>query len=415
MKQLLKLFFLLLAGMSLQAQNISNSPYSRFGLGELQSHFTPNYSGMGGVGTGIYSPLSVNVNNPASYSATFRQRFIMQTGGFHTTNKMQTLGATQVANFTNISHFITAFPVAKFWGASVGLLPYTEKSYSFTDQQLEPAAELQFSGSGGLTRFYIGNALKPTKWLSLGANVNYLFGSLSTNRKVVFEDQEALHARNIEETLIGGFYYDFGVLLHHPLKEWNVCLGATINNGGAINAERSVLTERFRFNNTIEVYEDTVFYSLNDTGSVILPSAMGFGMSLSNDQWMFAADYNTQDWDEFLSFGETDSLANSSRIALGVEFTPDRKAIGSYFKMVRYRMGGYTANTYLQLNNQQLKEQVLSFGLGLPMKRSGALLNLSVELGQRGTIDSGLIKDNFARFKVGLVLSDIWFIKRKYD
>ena len=49
------------------------------------------------------------------------------------------------------------------------------------------------------------------------------------------------------------------------------------------------------------------------------------------------------------------------------------------------------------------------------MKRSGALLNLSAELGQRGTTQENLIQDTFARLKIGLVLSDIWFIKRKYD
>ena len=49
------------------------------------------------------------------------------------------------------------------------------------------------------------------------------------------------------------------------------------------------------------------------------------------------------------------------------------------------------------------------------MKRSGALLNLSAEFGQRGTVEENLIQDTFARFKFGLLLSDIWFIKRKYD
>ncbi len=83
--------------------------------------------------------------------------------------------------------------------------------------------------------------------------------------------------------------------------------------------------------------------------------------------------------------------------------------------MIRYRFGAYTSDTYLQLKNQQLKETAVSFGFGLPLKRSGTLLNLSAEFGQRGTTDEGLIKDNFARFKIGLVLSDIWFIKRKYD
>ena len=123
----------------------------------------------------------------------------------------------------------------------------------------------------------------------------------------------------------------------------------------------------------------------------------------------------TKNWSEFSNFGDSDNLDNSSRFAFGLEFTPDRKAINKYFQMVRYRLGAYTANTYLNLRGQHLQEKVVSFGFGLPMKRSGALLNLSAELGQRGTTQENLIQDTFARFKIGLVLSDIWFIKRKYD
>ena len=125
--------------------------------------------------------------------------------------------------------------------------------------------------------------------------------------------------------------------------------------------------------------------------------------------------FNTKNWSEFRNFGASDNLDNSSRYAFGLEFTPDKKAINKYFQMVRYRLGAYTANTYLNLRGQHLQEKVVSFGFGLPMKRSGALLNLSAELGQRGTTQENLIQDTFARFKLGLVLSDIWFIKRKYD
>ena len=83
--------------------------------------------------------------------------------------------------------------------------------------------------------------------------------------------------------------------------------------------------------------------------------------------------------------------------------------------MIRYRIGIYSSKTHLNLRNQHLNEQVFSFGFGLPLKRTGALLNLSAELGSRGTTENNLIQDQFARFKFGLILSDIWFIKRKYD
>ena len=83
--------------------------------------------------------------------------------------------------------------------------------------------------------------------------------------------------------------------------------------------------------------------------------------------------------------------------------------------MIRYRFGLYNSETYLNLRNQQLDEQVVSFGFGLPLKRSGSLLNLSAELGQMGTTNNGLIKESFARFKIGFIFSDIWFVKRKFD
>ena len=161
--------------------------------------------------------------------------------------------------------------------------------------------------------------------------------------------------------------------------------------------------------------EDTVGIPVSVQGEIKLPTSLGFGASMYNEKWFLAADYQSQDWNEFLAFGESDSLANSTKISFGVEYIPNRKAINNYFQMVRYRLGAYTSNTYLQIKNHQLKENVVSFGFGLPMKRSGTLLNLSAEFGQRGTTDFGLVKENFARFKIGLALSDLWFIQRKYD
>ncbi|MBF90682.1 MAG: hypothetical protein CMP75_02835 [Flavobacteriales bacterium] len=416
MKQLVKLTFLLFLTIGfVQAQNIANSPYSRFGLGELNTHYTSIYSAMGGVGVGVNNPLSINVNNPASYASFYRQRFVMQTGGVHTTNLMQTSELKQVTNFTNISHFNIGFPVAKWWGSSIGLLPYSDVAYSFSDFDEQANAELHFEGEGGLSRFYIGNAFEPTSFLSIGLNVNYLFGNLTTSRSVIFEDEVALNAKNSRETLLSDFYYDFGLLLHGKIKDWNSSFGLTLNNGDVIDANRYELTERFRINNSIELIEDTVGIPVSVQGEIKLPTSLGIGASMYNENWFLAADYQSQDWNEFLAFGESDSLANSTKIAFGVEYIPNRKAINNYFQMVRYRLGAYTYNTHLQIKNQQLKENVVSFGFGLPMKRSGALLNLSAEFGQRGTTDFGLVKESFARFKVGLVLSDLWFIQRKYD
>ena len=98
-----------------------------------------------------------------------------------------------------------------------------------------------------------------------------------------------------------------------------------------------------------------------------------------------------------------------------MEYVPDKKAINKYYKMIRYRLGINMSNTYLNVKNEQLSEKSITLGFGLPLKKSGSLLNLSAEIGQLGTLNNDLIRESFVRFKIGFIFSDIWFVKRKYN
>ncbi len=130
---------------------------------------------------------------------------------------------------------------------------------------------------------------------------------------------------------------------------------------------------------------------------------------------MLAADYSTRKWSDYRIFGETDELINSSSFSGGLQYTPDYNAINKYWKLIKYRFGGKFAQSYLQLNNTQLTEKSISLGFGLPLRKTKSDIDLSVEMGQRGTTNNSLIKEQFLRFQIGLSLKDIWFVKRKYD
>ena len=78
-KSYFTLIFLCFCG-SLLAQNQINSPYSRFGIGDLQSNILSEYAAMGGSSIGSYNPNIVNPYNPASYSAFRANSFIFSTG-----------------------------------------------------------------------------------------------------------------------------------------------------------------------------------------------------------------------------------------------------------------------------------------------------------------------------------------------
>ena len=79
-----------------------------------------------------------------------------------------------------------------------------------------------------------------------------------------------------------------------------------------------------------------------------------------------------------------------------------------------YRAGVRWEHTGLKLNNQDVKDFGITFGLGLPVNVLSKI-NIGVELGQMGTNNAGLIKENYTNIMLGFSLSDIWFIKRKYD
>ncbi|MBT5859206.1 MAG: hypothetical protein HOH88_04980, partial [Flavobacteriales bacterium] len=54
-------------------------------------------------------------------------------------------------------------------------------------------------------------------------------------------------------------------------------------------------------------------------------------------------------------------------------------------------------------------------GLGLPVKRSNTFFNIAMEIGEKGTTEDDLIKEQFIRFNFGVTFKGIWFVKRKYD
>lgn len=59
------------------AQISTNSPYTRYGLGDMFDQSFTNNAAMGGVGYALRTPEHINAMNPASYTAVDSLSFIL--------------------------------------------------------------------------------------------------------------------------------------------------------------------------------------------------------------------------------------------------------------------------------------------------------------------------------------------------
>ena len=401
-------------GLSALAQLGTSSPYSRFGLGDLQGNAFPVYNALGGGVTALSSSNSVNPSNPASYTSFRANSFLFSTGGLHNTTQIQNSTDKQVVNNSAFSHLTIAFPISSKLGASFGMLPYSNIGYTLNARDTVVNADMIYTGDGGLSKVYFGGAYEPFKGFSLGVNASYLFGGLNRRKKLDYDDESFFDSRSNSSINLKGYYYELGLLYKKELaNEKELSFGLTANNNSTLRAKRTNIVETI--SGPYEIVKDTAS-NVVEWGEVTLSNYISTGlMYRDGEKWLLIADYSMQNWADYTLLGESDDLSNSMRLSGGLQYTPEFNSVTKYYKRMQYRLGAAYSNTPLTLNDTQLKEMSVSFGFGIPVKKSRTKYDVSLTLGQRGTTDNSLIKEQFVKFGLSVSYDGIWFVKRKYD
>ena len=418
LKKLVVVLFVF-CGLSAFAQLGTSSPYSRFGLGDLQGNVFPVYNALGGGVTALSSSNTVNPSNPASYTSFRANSFLFSTGGMHKTTQLQNSTDKQVANNSAFSHLTIAFPISSKLGASFGMLPFSDIGYEFStpvvsETDAEYTGIANYTGDGGLSKVYFGGAYEPFKGFSLGVNASYLFGGLNRRNMLDVDDDSDLDARSNSSINLKGYYYEFGLMYKKELaNEKELSFGLTANNNSSLRAKRTNIVETISGAN--EIVKDTANSGV-EWGEVTLPKYISTGlMYRDGEKWLLVADYSMQNWTDYTLLGESDDLSNSVRLSGGLQYTPEFNSVTKYYKRMQYRLGAAYSNTPLTWNDTQLKEMSVSFGFGIPVRKSRTKYDVSLILGQRGTTENSLIKEQFVKFGLSVSYDGIWFVKRKYD
>ncbi len=411
------------AGTYGQNSSSTSSPYSRFGFGILSGTSFGRGDAMGGIGIGTRNSFQINIANPASYTAIDSLTFLMQFGIDTRITDSQTSTSKNRRNNVNFNHMTFLMPMTKWWAASFGLVPYASKGYTVnvTDGTSDLMSISSFSGTGNLTKLYIGNAVRLGKHLSLGLNTWFMFGKIADNTYVYFPNDNNAYDYMKDNSLSShGFGFSGGLQYHIETKNNNnFIFGATFDPKVDISSDYTIHEERalYRGSSTYAEIVDTLQHVVSSNNGLNIPMSYGAGFSYSiKNKITFGADAYFQKWKDAKFLGQqVDYMTNSSKYSAGIEFVPNQYSIRSYWERVAYRFGSFYENSYLTLNGYQINGYGVTFGLGLPLGRTRTALNISGEIGQLGTTKSGLIRETYGRVTFHILLHDRWFYKSKFD
>ena len=420
-KRLINTCFLVLCATVMFAQSGSNSPYTRYGYGQLSDQSFGNSKAMGGLSYGLRDGFQINASNPASYSAVDSLTFLFD-AGMSLQNANFKEGAVQTnAKNSTVDYIAMQFRLFEGMGFSAGFLPYSivgynmSQTYELGTDGLGNSIQVldTYTGTGGLQQVYAGVGYKVFKNLSLGVNFSYLFGEISHSIATSFNNSNAFSSVRTDKITVSDYKLDFGMQFSQKLGEKHVVnLGAVYSLGHDLNSTGYKYLETYSMSNS-SLQSQSVDTLQN---AFSLPHTFGVGFTYVYDKRLTVGlDYTQQKWADINFFNKQDAFTDRSKLSFGAEFVPKRNS-KNYFNKIRYRLGAYYSDPYAKVNeNEGAREYGASFGFGFPIFRSNSILNISGQYINVKPKVAGMLEENYLKINVGLTFNERWFMKWKVD
>jgi len=406
------LFWMLFLLPDVQAQNSTSSPFSIFGIGEIEMRDFGRTTGLGSVGIGLQSENFLNRRNPAGISGIDTLRFILDVSAavklsefFTSANK----GRTVDFNFKSLA---VGVRLSKRWTSSVGLCPYSNVGYQLNRQQqsegISDPVNNVYSGSGGFNKFYWTNAYELFRGFSLGVTSSFIFGNITQNAEEdIFTFKDTYN--------VSKMYFDFGAQYSHWFgKHTNVIIGGIYGYESKMSIECREIISSYNMIEKNQRKPDLKSY---------IPESYGAGFSILRNkkdmEWVFAADYQFKKWSVDPLKHKRFSYADSHIYSAGLQLTPNKSRPEKYIHVMRFMMGACYYQSYLKVNGYQVNDYSVSLGVGLPfysqVRNTLSYVNVAVNVGESGTGQRGGISERYVLFSVNLSLIERWFAKYQWQ
>lgn len=437
LRSLILLFFTLLISTTIFAQPPkTNSPYSRFGIGDLlDQRFAVSQTT--GFTNAYHDYYHLNFQNPASLSQLTTTTFDLGVYAQH--SNWEDINGSNTSQSGNLSYIAIGFamlnPINQVldrevkplkWGMGFNLQPFSLVGYDLETisdggDEIGEISTL-FRGTGGTHQVQWANGVK-YKNFSLGVNLGYLFGQIENSRIITLNEVFSSFENRFNDNInINGFTWDVGaqydllIKTKDPRFQKRVTVGVTGNSGHDINTSTSQFFERF--NRTFIIPQDTILNTSGIPGSATLPATFGAGIVyVQSNKWQVGVNYDFSAWSDYENDANPGDLLDTWRISVGGEYIPNYASYNSFLKRVRIRAGAFVGRDPRSIDGEQINQVGASIGFGLPLtlaRQQVSFVNLAFEIGQNG--GNTTISETYGRVTVGFTLNDnSWFFKRKFN
>lgn len=398
MKRLLLIYLLALLAVAVGAQNMTSSPYSRFAYGDLGDYAPNTYRGMGGVGIGMRTNKAINPMQPASYTGCDSATFMFDlAGSVMWTTYADAYGRRNKAN-GNLEYISLQLPLWKRHIAfSAGVTPFSSVGYNFALSDSigsDYHYTTSYIGEGGITEVYGGLSFNIMDWFAFGANVYYMFGTVSHLRTLTFTEANMNNVAQYGELGVSSLRTRVGAQLFHTFADAHAfTIGAIWEPKLPLRGEYRVIESNW--DDSIQIY----------TPDIQVPMQWGVGASYTWQQRLTVAfDYSYQGWSDVQAVGE--QLRSRAIYALGAEYRHNPYG-RNYVERVCWRVGAKLTTPYQQ--KVQGQEMKFSIGVGLPLRNAATVFNATIEYGHRGA----LLREDYLKLTINAAINENWFFKRK--
>ena len=379
----------------------------------------------------------VNTLNPASYSSIDSLTFIFDIGMSMQRTHFKENGKSKNANNADFEYAVGAFRAWKNVGMAFGVLPYTNVGYDFSQTSTLGSYEIPsttstsvtqtntYTGEGGIHKAFIGVGVQPFRNFSIGANVNYMWGTVQNLVTSSFSDSYVKSFMKYYYVETKKITFDLGAsytLNVSPKDQFT--LGATLSPGSKLSEDPwcYVITSNLQ-----DGVVDTTTYTAKDAYNI--PISFGAGLSYKrNDKLLIGLDYtyyrgsavNVRSYvDSNGTKAETtDVMTDRHKVNIGAQYCRNSQS-RAWKDRIMYRFGASYATPYVKVNNLDGPREIsVSAGVGLPitnMYNNRSVLNVGVRWVNNTASNSSMLKENCFMINLGMTFNERWFAKWKFE